>query len=132
MYIPKDNKFIFIDPYEENIIDSNLAEFSQLLQSSNAKYEIYNRQKNYLLDGNIIHLEIPKNFGIDYFNKKLIKYLRESFHEKDYYMIRLLEISQFIRMLPFKMEVDENKMIFFYGLASSLFHDFLIDYNLGD
>ena len=61
-----------------------------------------------------------QNFGIDYFNKKLIKYLRESFHEEDYYMIRLLEISQFIRMLPFKMEVDENKMIFFYGLASSL------------
>ena len=27
LYIPKDNKFIFIDPYEENIIDSNLAEF---------------------------------------------------------------------------------------------------------
>ena len=33
-----------------------------------------------------------------------------------------LEVSQFIRMLPFKMEVDE-KMILFYGLASKLFED---------
>lgn len=38
-------------------------------------------------------------------------------------MIILLEISQFIRMLPFKMEVDSNKMYFFYGLASMLFEN---------
>jgi hypothetical protein len=37
-------------------------------------------------------------------------------------MIRLFEISQFIRMLPFKMLIDKRKMIFFYGLASYLFH----------
>ena len=45
LYIPDESKFIFIDPYEENIIDSVLAEYSQILQSSNSKYEILNREK---------------------------------------------------------------------------------------
>ena len=45
LYIPQLDRVIFIDPYEENIIDSELAEYSQLLQSSNSKYEIYNLGK---------------------------------------------------------------------------------------
>jgi len=125
LYIPNEKKFIFIDPYEENIIDSCLAEYSQLLQSSNAKYEIYNRQEQYILSGNRIELHVDKNKSIDYFNDKLLSYLKSHFNKEDYIMIRLLEISQFIRMLPFKMEVDEKKMIFFYGLASKLFDDLL-------
>ncbi len=109
LYIPNEKKFIFIDPYEENIIDSCLAEYSQLLQSSNAKYEIYNRQEQYILSGNRIELHVDKNKSIDYFNDKLLSYLKSYFNKEDYIMIRLLEISQFIRMLPFKMEVDEKK-----------------------
>ena len=129
LFFPENNKFIFIDPYEENIIDSKLAEFSQLLQSSNGKYEVYNRHNDYLLNGNEVAMEINESYGLNYLNNKLIKYLKDEFSENDYYIIRLLEISQFIRMLPFKMEVDENKMIFFYSLASKLFCDLLHEIN---
>ena len=59
--------------------------------------------------------------GMNYFNDKLVNYLKKSFSNDDYMIIRLMEISQFIRMLPFKMEIDEDKMLFFYGLASYLF-----------
>ena len=45
-------------------------------------------------------------------------------------IIRLMEISQFIRMLPFKMEIDEDKMLFFYGLASYLFSELKKEYSL--
>ena len=38
LYSQEKNKIIFIDPYEENIIDSVLAEYSQIYQSSNSKY----------------------------------------------------------------------------------------------
>jgi len=120
LYVPKDDKIIFIDPYEENVVDSELAEYSQLLQSSNSKYEIYNSKES-LIDGNKISLQITESFGMEYFNKLLIDHLKIRFNDSQYVMIRLLEVSQFIRMLPFKMAIDKNKMIFFYGLASYLF-----------
>jgi len=120
LYVPEKNRVIFIDPYDENIIDSELAEFSQLLQSSNGKYEIYN-SKSAIVKNNQISLEIEESFGINYFNNRLIKYLKENYSVDEYIMIRLFEISQFIRMLPFKMAIDKSKMIFFYGLASYLF-----------
>lgn len=122
LYVPDEKRVILIDPYEENVIDSELAEFSQLLQSSNSKYEIYNGM-NADVKNNVINLKIEDNFGIDYFNSKLLNYITSHYSTENYIVIRLLEISQFIRMLPFKMEVDENKMYFFYGLASMLFHN---------
>jgi hypothetical protein len=75
-------------------------------------------------------LDIPDNFGIDYLNAKILNHISSNYSKEDYFSIRLLEISQFIRMLPFKMAVDESKMIFFYGLASYLFHSLNQEYKL--
>jgi len=122
LYIPKNKRVILIDPYEENIIDSVLCEYSQLLQSSNAKYEMYNEGAA-IITTNSIALELPLSSGMNYFNDKLVSYLKKSFSNDDYMIIRLMEVSQFIRMLPFKMEIDEDKMLFFYGLASYLFSE---------
>jgi hypothetical protein len=119
LYIPEENRIILIDPYEENIIDSILAEYSQLLQSTNSKYEMYN-SRNATIKNNKISLELPATFGVDYLNNKIMGYIKDNYSTENYFTIRLLEISQFIRMLPFKMEVDETKMIFFYSLASYL------------
>ena len=62
-----------------------------------------------------------ESFGINYFNKLLLSHIMKKFNSDQIMVIRLLEVSQFIRMLPFKMSVDKSKMIFFYGLASFLF-----------
>jgi len=121
LYIPQEERVVFIDPYEENIVDSVLAEYSQLLQSSNAQYERYN-SKNSIVHNNNIELNLPRSFGLEHFNNRLVGYLNENFSTNDYIMIKLFEVSQFVRMLPFKLAVDKNKMIFFYGLASYLFH----------
>jgi hypothetical protein len=120
LYIPIDQKIILIDPYEENIIDSDITEISQLLQSCNSKYEMYNA-KNPIVTENTVHIDISESFGMNYLNEKLLIYIKENYTKKEYFSIKLFEISQFIRMLPFKMEINEDKMIFFYGLASYLF-----------
>jgi hypothetical protein len=122
LYIPNENKIIFIDPYEENIIDSKLADYSQLLQSSNSKYEIINNL-NYNIDGNQILFDLPSYKGIEHFNQLLSVFLKEGLNKQSYLTVKLLEISQFVRMLPFKQDVDPDKMIVFYGLASKLFND---------
>ncbi|MDA9058179.1 hypothetical protein N9K59_02810 [Candidatus Thioglobus sp.] len=127
LYDPKEERVVLIDPYEENIIDSDLAELSQLLQSSNSKYEIYN-QKDVKISSNTISCSIDENFGINYFNERLLEYININYSSKEYFFIKLMEISQFIRMLPFKMEVDPDKMLLFYGLASKLFRDLKIEY----
>ena len=120
---------IFIDPYEENIIDSELAEFSQLLQSCNAKYEMYNTRDPFI-QGNNVRLALPPSKGMEFFNAELINYLKQNFSHEDYIIIRLLEVSQFIRMLPFKMEINLNSMYFFYCLASYLYANLKWDYKL--
>lgn len=125
LYSPTLNKVVFIDPYEENIIDSVLAEYSQIYQSCNSKYEIYN-SGTVSVNGNNVNITIPIYPGLDYFNDQFTKHLKITCYEKQYRVIKLLEISQFIRMLPFKMAIDEPKMILFYTLASKLLNDLLI------
>lgn len=122
LYIPNTNTIVFIDPYEENIIDSKLADYSQLLQSCNSKYEMLNASLPNVVNNEVTTIDC-KNYGLDYFNDLLHGFLSQSLSVDDYKSVRLLEISQFIRMLPFKSEVDPSKMILFYSLASKLFND---------
>lgn len=126
LYQPATNRIVLIDPYEENVIDSALADYSQVLQSCNSKYEIYNAATP-TLEGNRIDLAIPSYPGLDYFRTKFFALLRERYTDEDITTIRLLEVSQFARMLPFKMEIDEDKMVFFYGLGSFLLHELLTE-----
>lgn len=122
LYQPENNRLVFIDPYEENIIDSVLAEYSQLYQSCDGYYELYNEQSP-RVEGSRVTLELDPNMGLDRFDELLTRYISERFAPRDMVAIRLLEVSQFIRMLPFKMVIDEDKMILFYALASKLFHN---------
>jgi len=129
LFDPESDRIIFIDPYEENIIDSPLAELSQLLQSVNSRYEVYNARIA-SIEGNEISLLAPASPGLDMFNEMLGSYIAGNYSADDRIMISLFEVSQFIRMLPFKMNVDPNKMFFFYGLASWLFERLLVENSL--
>jgi hypothetical protein len=122
LYNQQINEITLIDPYEENIIDNELCEFSQLFQSSNAKYEIYNTASPEITDNEIV-CPIPQYAGLNQFNSLLTSYIIEKRSLKDLTTIKLLEVSQFIRMLPFKMALDEDKMLLFYALASKLLFD---------
>lgn len=130
LYQPASNTITLIDPYEENVIDSALADYSQVLQSCNSRYEIYNARTPEL-HGNVIGCEIPTYPGLDAFRDKFWSFLRERYTTEDLVVIRLLEVSQFARMLPFKMEIDEPKMVFFYGLGSYLLHQLREDWARG-
>ncbi len=121
LYQPEQNRIIFIDPYEENIIDSVLAEYSQVYQSCNSKYELYN-SAGVTIEENRVSCDIAAAPGLDYFNTIFSDFVRAHHSADDMVIIRLLEISQFARMLPFKMAIDQDKMLFFYALGSHLFH----------
>jgi len=122
LYDPIRRKITFIDPYEENIVDTRLAEYSQILQSSNSNYEIYNLVRPVIsLDGVDANIVVPDS--LRYFNKIFIEFIKSDCTNDEITLIKLFEVSQYIRMLPFKMQIDEDKMILFYCLASFLFDE---------
>ncbi len=119
LWVQKEEKMIFIDLYEENVTDTIYNEYSQLLQSSNSNYEAYN-ELCADIKGNKVYLKVEKTPAMEYFNNKFLKWVKQKLSPEEIKITRLYEISQFTRMLPFKMHVSKEKMIFFYSLASHL------------
>ncbi|MBP1771319.1 MAG: hypothetical protein H6P99_482 [Holophagaceae bacterium] len=126
LWVPATRKIWFIDPYEENVTDSVHNEYSQILQSSHARYEICNALPP-RVEGNRVSLDIPDVPGIRRFNDLFMVLLGARLSEEEHRLVRLYEISQFTRMLPFKLHTSRERMIFFYALASFLAHQLLED-----
>lgn len=124
LYNPVKQEITFIDPYEENIIDSKLAEYSQILQSSNSHYELYNSSTP-IIENNGVEVAITVPDGLKNFNSMFHKFISNKCKVNEIEAISLFEITQYLRMLPFKMAIDENKMVLFYCLASYLYDRFL-------
>lgn len=119
LWEPGTRRIWFIDPYEENIADSVLNEYSQVLQSSNSLYEIYNAMDP-KVDGCRVELQAPPHPAIHSFNAKFLDLMRMRLSPDEMKLLKIYELSQFSRMLPFKLQVAREKMIFFYALASYL------------
>ena len=114
MYSFEEDKVIFIDPYEESIIDSRLLDYSQVLQCSRSHYGFIN-DRFVIIDGSSVshNLDIPNNL------KVFSKIFESRLEHKQ--IIDVLEATQFIRMLPFKCAAgDFEKAKFFYVHACHL------------
>jgi hypothetical protein len=119
LYNPETDKIVFIDLYEEGIVDSQFMDYSQVLQCSSSHYgllndsvlEVYGNATDYEID-------IPEN--LKYFDH-LFKYELKYRHPRNYDLIRLFEATQFFRMLPFKCHAGNIEAAkFFYAHACSL------------
>lgn len=115
MYSFDENRVVFIDPYEESIIDTKYLDYAQVLQCSRSYYGYINDNGVIVRDNYVKHdLVIPKNFYT--FNQHF-----ESKLENERMLIDVLEATQFIRMLPFKLLAgDIDKAKYFYVHACYL------------
>lgn len=115
MYSFDENRVVFIDPYEESIIDTKYLDYAQVLQCSRSYYGYINDNDVIVRDNYVKHdLVIPKNFYT--FNQHF-----ESKLENERMLIDVLEATQFIRMLPFKLLAgDIDKAKYFYVHACYL------------
>lgn len=119
MYDEKTETVTFIDPYEENVIDSRLCDYSQILQSCHSHYEHHNSGT---MD--------PVPTGLEYFYTLFHDKIYSNLSEKRKRVVDLLEISQFIRMLPFKKQAGHIAQAdFFYNHAIKLFKQYQIKWN---
>lgn len=120
-----DRGIVFIDLYEESIVDSKLMDYSQILQCSSSYYGILN-DSDLQVTNNITNFDIkfPKN--LLYFNQLFNEELERRCSQKEYLLVRLFEATQFFRMLPFKCHSGNIKEAkFFYAHACALVNKLL-------
>lgn len=111
---------VFIDLYEEGIVDSKYMDYGQVLQCSNSFYGILN-DSAVTVEGNVTgyNIEFPKN--LLYFNHLFNTELHKRFTTEELRLIKLFEATQFFRMLPFKCHSGNiTSAKFFYAHACSL------------
>jgi len=120
LYNPESNIVKFIDPYDENIIDCAESDFSQIKQCSEGHYGLIMKSK-YSIEANRIQVnyKIPESFEL--FSDRLDKLVSENLSNYNYKSEDFFYISQFYRMLPFKVQsANIDQAIIFYGLACKL------------
>ena len=124
LYDPATNKITFIDLYEEGIVDSKFADYSQVLQCSNSYYGLINDSNAHFENGNIVYNHtIPEELKT--FNDLFISEIKIRYPE-NYKLVKLFEATQFFRMLPFKCYAgDIDKAKIFYKLATTLVNDLI-------
>ena len=116
LYSFEEDRVVFIDLYEESIIDSKFLDYAQVLQCSRSYYGYINDRDVVVKQSSVSHnLKPPKNF--DTFNF----YFEAKLPNNWIKLIDVLEATQFIRMLPFKCRAGEvHKAKFFYVHACNL------------
>lgn len=116
LYSFKEDRVVFIDLYEESMIDSKFLDYAQVLQCSRSHYGYINDREIKIEGSSVSHnLKAPKNFDTFSF------YFETKLPNNWIKLIDVLEATQFIRMLPFKCRAGEvNKAKFFYVHACNL------------
>jgi fructosamine-3-kinase len=117
LYSFEEDRVVFIDVYDESMIDSRFLDYAQVLQCSRSHYGYINDNKVDIGKVSVTHrLQIPKNF--ETFNYHFESEIADSRTKE---IVDVFEATQFIRMLPFKVlagEIDKAK--FFYVHACYL------------
>ena len=117
LYSFDEDRVVFIDVYDESMIDSRFLDYAQVLQCSRSHYGFINDNTVEIGGVSVTHrLQIPKNF--ETFNYHFESGITEPRTKE---IVDVFEATQFIRMLPFKVLAgDIDKAKFFYVHACYL------------
>ena len=117
LYSFEEDRVVFIDVYDESMIDTRFLDYAQVLQCSRSHYGYINDNQVDVGGMSVTHrLEIPKNF--ETFNYHFESGIADSRTKE---IVDVFEATQFIRMLPFKVLAgDIDKAKFFYVHACYL------------
>ncbi len=105
--------YYLIDPNTGNILDSKLIDYSKLLQSLHGGYEFLMRTEGCSISGNSIRFMSGISRAYRDLYGEYVKFLKESFSEWQIKSIYYHEIADWLRLMPYKMEHDENKAAVF-------------------
>ena len=107
------SSYYLIDPNTGNILDSPLIDYSKLLQSLHGGYEFLMRTEGCSINGS----EIRFMSGVSRAYRDLYgeygRYLKEKFKDREIRSIYYHEIADWLRLMPYKMEHDEDRAAVF-------------------
>lgn len=117
LYSFEEDRVVFIDVYDESMIDTRFLDYAQVLQCSRSHYGYINDNDVEIGGVSVTYrLQIPKNF--ETFNYHFESEIAEKRTKE---IVDVFEATQFIRMLPFKVLAgDIDKAKFFYVHACYL------------
>ena len=125
---PESLEIRLIDPYDENIVDCREADFSQILQCSTSHYGVMNDYTPNV-SGAAVTLEYEIPAPLVHFNEVIMERFTSSGFQLDLRLLDFLHVSQFVRMLPFKVQAgNREKAILFYALSCKLTHEMRVRY----
>ena len=110
----------FIDPYDENIVDCREADFSQILQCSRSHYGVMSDYEPDIV-GTSVTLSYMIPTPLSQFDEAITKFFLSPKVDLNIGLLDFLHLSQFVRMLPFKVQAgNRDKAILFYVLSCKL------------
>ena len=125
---PESLEIRLIDPYDENIVDCREADFSQILQCSSSHYGIMSDYEP-IVNGAAVILEYKIPTPLIQFNEVVLRSFDSSALNLNNELLNFLHLSQFVRMLPFKVQSGNlNKAILFYALSCKLMQEMRVRY----
>ena len=125
---PESLEIRFIDPYDENIVDCREADFSQILQCSSSHYGIMGDYKP-TINGASVILEYVIPTPLIEFNEVILKSFTSAALNLNGELLDFLHVSQFVRMLPFKVQSGNlNGAILFYAVSCKLAQEMRVRY----
>lgn len=106
--------FYIIDPNTGNVHDSPLLDYAKLLQSLHGGYEFLMATNDVKVTDNQINFLFTKSSTYIELHNRLKEYLSEHFTKEEIISIYFHEIINWLRLMPYKIDNDENRAVLFY------------------
>ena len=118
-----ENSFYIIDPNTGNIHDSPSLDYGKLLQSIHGGYEFMMKTYEINVEENKINFLFTKSHTYVYFFEKLHEYMNLKFDKETVRSIYFHEIIHWLRLLPYKIKIDKERVLMFYSGLLMILHD---------
>ena len=118
-----EDSFYIIDPNTGNIHDSPNLDYGKLLQSIHGGYEFMMKTYEINVEENKINFLFTKSHTYVYFFEKLNEYMNLKFDKEIVRSIYFHEIIHWLRLLPYKIKIDKERVLMFYSGLLMILHD---------
>lgn len=122
--------WMLIDPNPSTVFKSPLMEWGKLLQSLHAGYEFLDRDTKVGFDQNSIKYPLYKSDRYQALLVALLSGLRHRYGEAGIKEAFLHEIIHFLRLLPYKFKVNDEKGLLFFSVTCALIREYKESYGI--
>ena len=126
---PATNKFLILDPNNENAISDPIVDYSKMTQSLRSGYEFLYALDSCKVSGASVTFEERRSVQYSYLNNVLLEHLKAELTPGRYRALLFHEAVHYCRMLTYRTSIKPHTAAAFYCIAVRLFNDFIEQYD---